>query len=616
VIKVSAVRTTLLGSLLVAAVCLPAGPASAAEGPEPGVAWRLEQPLPPSAPTGVAGNSLPIPLGEVGDVEFEAPNRGLLTTPGNGSTIAPGLWAYNGREWHQLSTVCGAVEGRIAWAGAEEFWTISDGRPGQAANPTTGQPAPLTDRTLCHFAHGEVIGSYASPAFEVSSYQPMHALGCISASDCWFAGDPLPFPEQGESFHLHWDGAALSAEPNPHGHAIEAMRSFEGRLFESTRLLSTDDEGELEVPFPFALHTLNPKGVSPTFESALGVPLYGGEEFPQALDSLQLGSDEESLWAAAGPVHEVPPGSTTPSVTVVRYSAGQWTQILGPESGSAGALGEDDVVNSIAPEPGTGGAWLAVDRQLDNEGPRASAVVAHVAADGSVETQTLPSAQEAAEGIGPKGAAERIACPSSNDCWMTTTQGWLFHLAPEGERQLPEASVDRSEAFSKLITFRPPDAGLPQITPDAPPPDDSGELPTLASKGSLQLIPEVEEPKVREPLLSALHTKLVHGTTLELRFHLAVKARVKLLAKRKSKVVASTPAHTFAAGNRKLLLRLNRAKWPTKLDLQSHPLAPLPLVSTRLPGNNTIGTGVIGLPGAPASGKRGSLIAPFRGSLP
>ena len=132
----------------------------------------------------------------------------------------------------------------------------------------------------------------------------------------------------------------------------------------------------------------------------------------------------------------------------------------------------------------------------------------------------------------------------------------------------------------------------------------------------MQLIPEVEEPKVREPLLSALHTKLVHGTTLELRFHLAVKARVKLLAKRKNKIVASTPMHTFAAGNRKLLLALNRAKWPTKLDLHTHALAALPLVSTRLPGNNTIGTGVVGLPGAPGSGKPGSLLAPFGGSLP
>jgi hypothetical protein len=606
-------RFAALLALSLALLAVIAGGAGAAEG-ETGAAWRLEQPPPPPAPVGVKGSSVPIPLGEVGDVEFEAPNRGLLITAGNGSTIAPGLWAYNGREWHQLSTVCGATHGRIAFAGPEEFWTISDGRPGQAANPTTGTPAPLEDRTLCHFAHGEVVGSYASPAFEVSSYQPMHALGCLSPADCWFGGDPLPFPDEGEAFHLHWNGGSLAAEPNPHGHAVEDMRAFEGRLFESVQLLTRDAPGELEVPFPFAMHTINPAGETPTYEPVLGLPLYSGEEFPQALEYLRLGSDEDSLWAAAGPVAEGPSGSTIAPSTVLRYSGGQWTQVLGPESGSDSALGEYVDVSAVAPEPGTNGAWLALARPREAEGPRASAVIAHVASDGTIETQTLPSAGEVAEGVGPKGAAAQIICPAFDDCWMTTTQGWIFHLAPEGERQLAQ---DGSQAFSKLITYRPPDAGLPQVTPDAPPPDDSGELPTQASKGSLVAIPEVPESKVRESLLSNISSRLLKGTTtLELRFHLAVKARVKLVAKRKKAVVASTSARTFAGGERKLLLRLDRHKWPTKLDLQTHALAALPLVSTRLPGNNTVGTGVVSLPGARGSSGAISLAAPFRGSLP
>ncbi|HTA05584.1 MAG TPA: hypothetical protein VK774_04410 [Solirubrobacteraceae bacterium] len=602
------------------ALALPATPVAADEGqPEAGVAWRLEQPSPPPPAAGVQGSSIPIPLGEVGDLEFEAPNRGLLITPGNGNTIAPGLWAYNGREWHQLSTVCGAVEGRITWAAAEEFWTVSDGRPGQAADPTTGQPAPLEDRTLCHFAHGEVVGSYASPAFEVSSYQPMHALACLSPSDCWFGGDSLPLPEQGEAFHLHWDGASLSAEPTPWGHSVQDMVAMpgEGRLLESVRLAPQDIDDELEVPFPFALHTINPSGVTPAIESLRGVSLYGSEEFPQALDFLHLGADEEGVWAAAGPARETPVGSTTAPVTVLRDVGGQWTQILGPESGSASALEEHVVVNSIAPEPGTGGAWLALDTPSDNEGPRAFATLARVAADGSIETQTLPSAAEVSEGIGPKGAAKRVVCPAFNDCWMTTTQGWIFHLAPEGERQLPEAAIDRSQAFSKLITFRPVDAGLPQVTPDAPPADDSGERPAQAAKSSLIALPEVPETKVREPLLSNLHSRLVKGTTtLELSFHLAVKARVKLVAKRKKAVVASTPMRTFARGNRKLRLPLNRRKWPTKLDLQTHALQALPLVSTRLPGNNTVGTQIASLPGVDTLGRSDSLAKLFEGSLP
>jgi hypothetical protein len=613
------IRRMFASALLVgmaAAFSTAAASAAEGEGEAAGVQWRLEQPLPPPPPVGVAGSSIPIGLGHVGDLEFQSPNRGLLITHGNGSTISPGLWAYNGREWHELSTVCGATDGRIAWSGGEEFWTISDGRPGQASNPATGQPAPLADRTLCHFAHGEVVGSYASAAFQANSYQAMHALGCIGATDCWFAGDALPENRDGDAFHLHWNGGSLIAEPSRQGHAVEDMRLFEGRLYESVRLLSSDVDAEPEVPFPYALRAIDPSGASP-FELVSGVPLYGETEFPQALDYLHLGADDEGLWAAAGPVSEPPAGSTPAPVTVGRYSGGAWTQILGrPESDPAGAgVIEGDVINSIAPEPGTDSAWIALDTREDAEqlSPTASATIARVSTDGTLETQTLPSPGETAEGIGPKGAAQSITCPAFNDCWMTTTQGWLFHLAPAGERQLAQ---DESSAFSKLITFRPPDEGLPQVTPDAPPPDDSGELPAALAKASLIEEPEATEAKVREALLSGIHTRLVHGTTLELRFHLAVEASVRLLAMRKKTVVASTPSRTFAGGSRKLLLRLNRRKWPTKLNLQTHALATLPLVGTRSPDINTVGTRVVTLPGWPSFGGLRSFTEPIPGSLP
>jgi hypothetical protein len=610
--------TPLLASALLLSLC--AGPfaggaaASEGEGEASGAEWRLEQPTPPPPPVGVQGSSTTIGLGHVGDIEFEAPNRGLLITAGNGNTISPGLWAYNGQNWHELSTVCGATDGRIAWAGGEEFWTVSDGRPGQASNPSTGEPAPLADRTLCHFAHGAVVGSYASPAFQENSYQAMHAAGCIVSTDCWFGGDPLPEREDGDAFHLHWNGGSLVAEPTSQGHAVEDMRLFEGRLFESVELLSQDVDAEEEIPFPYALRAINPSG-SP-FELIPDVPLYGTEEFPQALGFLHLGADSGSLWAAAGPVKEPPAGSTTASVTVLRYEGGVWTQVLGPGASSPTAAAiEGDVVNGIAPVPGTDGAWLALDSQEDAQqvSPTASALVAHVSSDGTVETETLPTPTEVAEGVGPKGAAANITCPAFDDCWMTTTQGWLFHLAPADERQLP---LDGSSAFSGLITYRPPDEGLPQVTADAPPADDSGELPTTLTKPSLTLVPEQTEAKVREALLSSIHTRLVHGTTLELRFHLAVKARVKLVAMRKKAVVASTSTHTFAQGSRKLLLALNRRKWPTKLKLQTRALAPLPFLGTRAPSVNSVSTRVATLPGVPSFGGSSRLVAPFRGSLP
>ncbi|HWX46316.1 MAG TPA: hypothetical protein VNY52_13480, partial [Solirubrobacteraceae bacterium] len=140
----------------------------------------------------------------------------------------------------------------------------------------------------------------------------------------------------------------------------------------------------------------------------------------------------------------------------------------------------------------------------------------------------------------------------------------------------------------------PPDEGLPQVPPDAPPVDDSG----LEERGpSLEVVKAQGEGsalvRATEPLLSHIRSRLVRGTTLELSFRLAVKARVRLLAKRHASVVASTPMRTLKAGRHSLLLRLSVRRWPTKLDLQTHALAPLPTASTREPGTNIVTTSLV-----------------------
>jgi hypothetical protein len=120
------------------------------------------------------------------------------------------------------------------------------------------------------------------------------------------------------------------------------------------------------------------------------------------------------------------------------------------------------------------------------------------------------------------------------------------------------------------------------VPPDAPPPDTSG----LLEEGFIPTgtIAEAHTPalesRVTLPLLSHLHSRIIKGSTLELRFHLAVKARLRLVAKRRSQVVAATSMLTFEAGSRRLLLRLDPRRWPTKLSLRSHALAPLPTVSS------------------------------------
>jgi hypothetical protein len=566
--------------------------------------WRVEQPLPPSPPPGFEGPSIttPVGLGHVGDIEFWAPNRGALITAGNGSTIPPGVWFYNGQGWRELSKVCGATDGRIAWAGENEFWTISDGRPGQAAE-ALGKLPPLEDDTLCHFAPPpgepqgplEVVTSYATPAFQSNSYEAMDAAACLNAEDCWFGGEPLPAPQVG-AFELHWNGHTLTAEPYlPEGHAVRDMRAFEGRLYESL-LLSTSDRvirHSLELP---ALLRTGEEAAS-EFEPlpAPQPPLYGPGEFPYALNYLHLSSDENALWGAAGPAPQPPEKSKPAGLTVIRYSRIQyvagvgyieegspkWSQVLGPQTEPSGlSLFPEDEVTSIAAEPGTNSAWIGLDPESDSDhSPTEPARLLRISAGGAISDELeLPTSEEV---YGPKGAVEKIVCPAAHDCWMVTDQGWLLHLSTPTERQL---APETDPVFSvEPITYRPPDESLPQQQSVALPVNDSGEEATGPSSEALKSPLEVGNTfaEVTVPLVSALHTKLHKGEELELSFSLAVRARVRLLAERHKRVVAKTAQQTLPAGKHQLMLHLSRRQWPTKLNLQAHALAPLPKTTVK-----------------------------------
>jgi hypothetical protein len=593
-----------------------AAPAGAAEAKP---TWRLE---PVFAPPGAGGaeSKIPIGLGKVGDIEFFAPNRGLLITAGNGEAVGPSVWDYNGVQWREISEVCGATDGRIAWAGPDEFWTVSDGRKGQV----TGEKVepPLEDDTLCHFAapHGtmEVVGSYASLAFLPTSYQAMHAAACLSPDDCWFGGNELPSTAGAErgAFQLHWNGSTVTEQPYPADHTIEGLRRFGRFLYESVLIGKEDEFKEGESPVtPPVLHLITPIGVQPTFVSLTpGVPQYAPEELPSALQALALGVDEEELWGAADPHRPAAEGA---EVTILRLAGGSWSQVLGHGSDPPGGNpftqpGRSEELNekvtSISPEPGHAGAWLALAPEAEpaSHMPLAQATVAHISPTGEVtERQSLPAPGEA----GPKGSAAQLTCPAAGDCWMVTTQGWLFHLTTEAALQAERRDPNGDAAFSTLIAARPHDEGTPSVVPDAPPPDDSGLLgeapPALAQPLEVHTAPV--ELKIPVALVSGLHTHLSHGTTLELSFHLAAKARVRLVAQKRTRVVASTSTRTLGVGTHKLVLRLKRNEWPNKLDLQAHALTALPTTGTRSPSVNTVSTGLYALPPTPSFGEAETL---------
>lgn len=515
--------------------------------------WRSEQPV-------AAGIGVPVPLGKVGDIEFWAPNRGLLITEGNKGMPA-GLYAYDGTGWRLYSTVCGGHEGRIAWAGPAEFWTVSD----YAMKPEGLDDGSTLDdrRTLCHFKDGQVVASYAEPFGTAEAYLPMNAAACAGPSNCWFAGERLSGDPNVGAFHLHWNGQDLRAAPSlispepeleDPGRTVADLAFHEGRLYESVQVQTGDGQvpGEPDPAQPSFLHLVDLGATQPFAQLFTDQPLSYGAADGSALSSFRFTALAGQIWAVAG----ASAASNAATVTVVRSSGPNAFAQL-PLSPNA-TFGPGDKVPAAAAEPGAGRIWVSL--RHPGEGTQVAARVAAIGADGSVEPpHTLPAEDE---GIGPKGPAGPIACPALGQCWLATDKGWLFHLGGP----LPQ---DTDPAMHALITHRPPDDSTPFVPPVELPVDDSGsELPLVASPEERGERPR-RRPRPRK-LVTAVRQKVVDRSVLELSFLLRARAHVRLIAKRKRRIVAQTPRRTMGKGRHVLRLRLDPERWPTSLDFQVH----------------------------------------------
>jgi hypothetical protein len=594
--------------LLVAlALTGPTAPARASGGEG---SWQFAPALAPQPAPGVQASPYPVPLGTVGDIEFWAPNRGLLISGGNpgAQPVPAGVYAYNGVAWHQLSTVCGGAGGRIAWAGPDEFWTIADQRGGQVGNGVAGQ---LGNVSLCHFQNGQVVGSYALPLAQPSSYLPMDAAACLSPANCWFAGALGRYPNVG-SFHLHWDGQNVTVlyDANLHdGHAVTSMAGYRGTLYEGVQLTGTDEFGGITPAQTPVLHTIN---ANESFSDVLlagqpecsglcpSLPQYGADN-PQTLSGLTLSSDgglsanppaQTQLWALASPLSGFSGSATAEPVLLhcsndSTYGESATTHDCGSDvwtQAPSNLFSPGQQLSGVASEPGADAAWIAL-RPIGANDEKAHLV--RVTASEQPGKQTIQISAQETLGVGGtlgevgnRGNAAALSCPASNDCWLATDQGWLYHYTNG-----VALAQDTDPNFNGVITNRPPDAGIPQLIADIPPPDDS-----LANQQPPAPPPPPAAPTVSyttKQLLTHMHSHLVHRYTLELTFTLTVKARVQLLASRHGRSVARTARGTLKAGKRRLLLRLNPRRWPTKLDLHATPLAPLPRVPASGAGNGS-----------------------------
>jgi hypothetical protein len=561
--------------------------------------WQFAPALAPPPAPGVQPAPYPVALGTVGDIEFWAPNRGLLIEGGSpgGQPVPAGVYAYNGVAWHQLSSACGGGGGRIAWAGPDEFWTIADQRGGQTGNGIAGQ---LGNVSLCHFANGQIVGSYALPLDQPSSYRPMDAATCLSPNDCWFAGALGVYPNVG-SFHLHWDGQNVTViyDGGAHDdHAVTSMTDYRGTLYEGVQLTSGDEYGGDTPAQTPVLHTINANesfsdvflaGQSACSGLCPALPQYGGDN-PQTLAGFLLSSDgglsadqpaQTQVWALSSTLEGFAgSGTAEPIVLHCGSDSTYGTSTATLDCGSdvwqqapSTLFPPGQQLVGLASEPGADAAWVA----LSSTGEQAQ--LARLTASEQPGKQTIQIGTEVTLGLGGelseagnRGKAAVISCPSTNDCWLATNQGWIYHYS-NGD-QLPE---DTDPNFKGVITYRPPDAGIPQLIADIPPPDDS-----LANQQAPPPPPPVTTGPAAayttEQLVTHMRSHLIDRSTLELSFTLAAKAHVQLLADRRGHLVAHTTRQTLKAGHRKLLLRLNPKSWPTKLDLRATPLKPLPRV--------------------------------------
>jgi hypothetical protein len=587
-----------------------------------GALWRYAPALAPPPPSGVTPAPYPVPLGAVGQISFWAPNRGLLITGGTaseGGPVASGLYVYDGVSWHQLSTVCGGGDGRIAWAGPDEFWTIADQRPGQLK---ARQQSTLASLSLCHFLNGAVVASYAMPLEKPDSYLEMDAAACFSSNDCWFGGKS----GNGGSFHLHWDGAEVTTVDDSVDHAVTGMANFQDRLYEGLAI-GPEDASSQNQPHPAVIRTIAPTGLLPSCNGApstfcdvflfslaanQALPMYpsgvspdGLSGFEIATDGSPLGAGATQLWAGADPAN-FGARSLAP-VTILQDTHEGWTQVVPAADGSsslpAGAYlsgSETDQQTSqkapngeaIAPEPGTGGAWLS----LVEGGGGDSAQVALLEGNGKLaESDTLPGLKDP---VGARGNAGPIACPAVHDCWMATIRsgqasgGWLFHLT-DGS-QFPQ---DTDPNFAGVISYRPPDAGVPVIYPDVPPVDDSlaNQQPPPALTGPPEQAPAPPvKYKKRRPLVLHVKSRFLHGRVLVISFTLTARAHVQLVGRRSSKIVARTRNESLRPGPHRLSLSLDPVHWPTKLQFKATPIgasAPAGGEAGGSGSDNTVSTG-------------------------
>lgn len=519
--------------------------------------WHSEQPV-------AAANGLQESLGEIGDIAFWSPDRGVLIAGGVGG-MPNGVYAYDGVEWHLYSTVCGGHRGSIAWEGPESFWTVADQPAGQEGiSGGENRFDTKWNRSLCHFVGGKVVASYAEPLGAAGSYPHLNAAACRpGVAECWFGGERLPGTINVGAFHLIWNGSAIAPFPSltepqsveDPGRTVSDLAFSGGNLYESVTVDPADGTvaGEPSKAEPSWFHLVNIASSSPFMQLFMTPPFSFGGTVGSELGPFHFADAGEGLYAIAG-AHE----GTSATVTLVSIF-GEFVEEIPLAPNEAFLPG--DIVEAAAAEPGTGTIWVAYRHASEEGGEPLPTRVVAVHTDGTVGTGVVL----AGPGGGRKGYARAIACPATGQCWVASFGGWLFHLGGP----LPR---DPSPAMHTLITVRPADNSTPSVPPFELPEDNSGAE-TEKKTPPAEILETPLRRHKKKKLISKVKQTVIQGHVLQLSFTLYSRAHVRLIAERKGKVVAATKPLTLAKGHHRIRLSLDPKRWPTHLDFKVHPVS-------------------------------------------
>lgn len=547
----------------------------------------------------------------VDSMAFRAWNRGIaVTSPPPNTTLSTtpfGVWLYNGTRWFPDPTFPGqsVCQGStVLWAGKLDYWLVGQIGTAQYHGNTSAmeswpalcrfdgvnfdwEPLSVPKSALAHVPVDPSTGQPEPGAIQTGA--------CTAWNNCWFFGS--------YGVVLHWDGQSLTDDTPGLGTSPWLQSDF------TAAVARTDPAGN---PFAFA--------VAGTSGGANANPGAFGQATPSAPD----GSPPPQLYRSSGgpfaPLGFSPPTNAvqddpyqTDLVAVDFNSQGQgW--VAGDPRGFRPGLNHSGAsipteLSPLVPLSATGAAqtcastppggftysissaagpsgylWSSIG-VLPNgtalaggslHSPTEEPVLAQVSCDQPPRLLRFGVADPttgAITDVDPGGWVTAVAANAMNDAWAAATSSagansstgttaptpHLYHLTDGGPPLAPAG--DDNESRPQVVQAEPTIFVIaPTVVIPPPPP------PTVTTQPGTSTTRKV---KVPPPIYAIQRPKLVRGPrgtyALVIRFKVRAKVTIGIEGLRRGKVVTSSGLKTFRGKTGKLVLKVNRKRWPTSL---------------------------------------------------